>query len=418
MLIQQVSIENSETLKDVRIENGKFVQIANHIAPKDNEGLIDGRGKLLLPPFVDPHVHLDSTLTAGDPEWNQSGTLFDGIRIWSARKQKLTIEDVKTRATQTLKKQASHGTQFVRSHVDVTDPNLTALKALLQVRDEVKDFIELQLVAFPQEGILSFPHGKELMTKAAEMGVDVIGGIPHFEFNREYGVQSLHFVSDLAEKYDKLIDVHCDEIDDPAARGLETLATLAYETGMRDQVTASHTTALGSYNDAYAYKLFRLLKMSGINMIANPLVNTFLGGRFDTYPKRRGMTRVKELTEDGINVAFGEDDIKDPWYPMGDGNMLDPLHLGLHVAQTMGYDQIMNSYKYVTQNGARAMHILDHYGIEVGKQANCIILNRDNFYDALNERAEVLYAIHHGVVTVKTQPQEVKTYFGQSSITK
>ncbi|KRK96897.1 dihydroorotase [Secundilactobacillus odoratitofui DSM 19909 = JCM 15043] len=406
-----MSIENSETLKDVRIEDGKFKEIADHITPGQSEGLIDGRGKLLLPPFVDPHVHLDATLTAGDPEWNQSGTLFDGIRIWSARKQKLTIEDVKSRATKALKKQASHGTQFVRSHVDVTDPDLTALKALLEVREEVKDFIELQLVAFPQEGILSFPHGKELMTKAAEMGVDVIGGIPHFEFNREYGVESLHFVSDLAEKYNKLIDVHCDEIDDPAARGLETLATLAYETGMHDQVTASHTTALGSYNDAYAYKLFRLLKMSEINMIANPLVNTFLGGRFDTYPKRRGMTRVKELTEDGINVAFGEDDIKDPWYPMGDGNMLDPLHLGLHVAQTMGYDQIMKSYEYVTKNGARAMHILDHYGIEAGKEANCIILNRDNFYDALNERAEVLYSIHHGRVTVKTQPQEVETYF-------
>jgi len=270
MLIQQVSIENSKTLKDVRIEDGKFVEIANHITPKESEGLIDGCGKLLLPPFVDPHVHLDATLTAGDPEWNQSGTLFDGIRIWSERKKKLTVEDVKKRAIQTLNKQASHGTQFVRSHVDVTDPDLTALKALLEVRDEVKDFIELQIVAFPQEGILSFPHGKELMTKAAEMGVDVIGGIPHFEFNREYGVESLHFVSDLAEKYDKLIDVHCDEIDDPAARGLETLATLAYETGMRDKVTASHTTAMGSYNDAYAYKLFRLLKMSGINMIANP----------------------------------------------------------------------------------------------------------------------------------------------------
>ncbi len=271
MLIQQVSIENATTLKDVRIEDGKFAAIATHLTPGENEQVIDGKGKLLLPPFVDPHVHLDSTLTAGDPEWNQSGTLFDGIRIWSARKQKLSIQDVKERSIATLKKQASHGTQFVRSHVDVTDPSLTALKALLEVRDEVKDFIELQLVAFPQEGILSFPHGKDLMTKAAEMGVDAIGGIPHFEFNREYSVESLHFVSDLAEKYNRLIDVHCDEIDDPASRGLETLATLAYETGMHDMVTASHTTALGSYNDAYAYKLFRLLKMSQINMIANRL---------------------------------------------------------------------------------------------------------------------------------------------------
>lgn len=411
MFIKGVTIENQPTVKDVRIENGQFTAIADQLDPIADERVVDGHNKLLLPPFVDPHVHLDSTLTAGDPEWNQSGTLFDGIRIWSARKQKLTIEDVKTRAKASLKKQASHGTQFVRSHVDVTDPNLTALKALLEVREEVKDFIELQLVAFPQDGILSFPHGKELMTTAAEMGVDVLGGIPHFEFNREYGVESLHFVGDLAEKYDKLIDVHCDEIDDPAARGLETLATIAYESGMRDAVTASHTTALGSYNDAYAYKLFRLLKLSGINMIANPLVNTFLGGRFDTYPKRRGMTRVKELAEADINIAFGEDDIKDPWYPMGDGNMLDPLHLGLHVAQTMGYDQIMNSYQFVTTNGAKAMHIADHYGIAEGKPANCILMNRGNFYDALNERAEVLMSIHNGKVVVETKPQEVTTHF-------
>lgn len=413
MLIKNVVIENSVTPKDVRIQDGKFVAIDSGLKPGASEKVVDGDGKLLLPPFVDPHVHLDATLTAGDPEWNQSGTLFDGIRIWSERKKTLTLKDVKIRATKALKKQAQHGTQFVRSHVDVTDPDLVALKALVEVREEVKDFMELQLVAFPQEGILSFPHGKELMTQAVEIGADAIGGIPHFEFNREYGVESLHFVSDLAEKYDKLIDVHCDEIDDPAARGLETLATLAYETGMRDAVTASHTTALGSYNDAYAYKLFRLLKLSGINMIANPLVNTFLGGRFDTYPKRRGMTRVKELLEADVNVAFGEDDIRDPWYPMGDGNMLDPLHLGIHVAQTMGYDQIMKSYQLVTTNGAKAMHITDHYGIEVGKPANCILMDRSNFYDALNERATVLLSVHNGRIVVQSKPEEVRFLGGE-----
>ena len=199
----------------------------------------------------------------------------------------------------------------------MTDPQLTALKALLEVKEEMQDVVELQLVAFPQEGILSFPRGKELMEEAIKMGVDALGGIPHYEFTREYGVESLHFIADLAAKNDLLIDVHCDEIDDPQARGLETLATLAYETGLGDKVTASHTTAMGSYNDAYTFKLFKLLKLSHINFVANPLVNTHLGGRFDTYPKRRGMTRVKELRDAGINVSFGEDDIKDPWYPMG-----------------------------------------------------------------------------------------------------
>ncbi|WP_203629655.1 cytosine deaminase [Lentilactobacillus fungorum] len=411
MLIKNVHIQNDETTKDVRIEAGKFAEIAPTIKAADNEKVINATDKLLLPPFVDPHVHLDATQTAGDPEWNQTGTLFDGIRIWGERKQTLTVADVKVRAKKAIKRQVANGIQFIRSHVDVTDPNLTALKALIEVREEIKDQVELQLVAFPQEGILSFPNGKKLMTQAAELGADVIGGIPHFEFTREYAVASLQFLMKLAEQKDKLVDVHCDEIDDPQSRSLETLATLALESGMGDKVTASHTTAMGSYNDAYTYKLFRLLKLSHINFIANPLVNTNLSGRFDTYPKRRGMTRVKELAEDGINVAFGEDDLKDPWYPMGDGNMLDPVEMGIHVGHLMGYNDIMNAYQFVTINAAKAMHILDHYGIEVGKPANCIIMNQNNFYNALNERAEVLYSIHNGQILVATDPKKVHNHF-------
>lgn len=407
MLIKNVHIQNEAQTSDLKIENGKFVKIAPAIKAEAGEQVIDATDKLLLPPFVDPHVHLDATQTAGDPEWNQTGTLFDGIRIWSERKKKLSVADVKHRAKQAIKTQVANGIQFVRSHVDVTDPELTALKALIEVREELKDQVELQLVAFPQEGILSFPHGKDLMTAAAEMGADVIGGIPHFEFTREYAVESLKFLMKLAETQDKLVDVHCDEIDDPQSRSLETLATLALESGMGDKVTASHTTAMGSYNDAYTYKLFRLLKMSHINFIANPLVNTNLGGRFDSYPKRRGMTRVKELTQDGINVAFGEDDLKDPWYPMGNGNMLDPVEMGIHVGHLMGYNDILNAYQFVTTNAAKAMHITDHYGIEVGKPANCIIMNNDNFYNALNERSEILYSIHKGNILVKTTPKKV-----------
>lgn len=408
MLIKQVYIENNAVKQDVRIENGQFTAIEAQIEPYENEEVIDADGKLLLPPFIDSHVHLDATLTAGDPEWNESGTLFDGIRIWSERKKTLTKQDVKERALATLKKQASHGIQFVRSHVDTTDPNFTALEALLEVRDEVKDFMTLQLVAFPQEGILSFPRGKELLEQAVKDGVDVIGGIPHFEFNRDYGVESLRYLVGLAEKYDKLVDVHCDEIDDPQSRNLEVLATLAYETGLGDRITASHTTAMGSYNDAYTYKLMRLLKLSDINMVSNPLVNIHLGGRFDTYPKRRGLTRIQDLTANGINVSFGEDDIKDPWYPMGDGNMLDPVHMGIHAEQMMGYSQIMNSYEFVTNKAAKTLHVADQYGIEVGKAANCLIFNAANFYDELNERKELLYSIHNGKIIVETKPAVTK----------
>ncbi|MRG69865.1 cytosine deaminase [Limosilactobacillus reuteri] len=408
MLLKNVHVDNHEEVVDVRILNGKFSEIKANLTPHDGEEVIDGKENLLLPPFVDSHVHLDATLTAGQPEWNETGTLFDGIRIWSERKQDLTKEDVKSRAKKTLLNMVGHGIQHVRSHVDVTDPHLIAARALLELREELKDQIDLQLVAFPQEGILSYPHGRELMEQAVKEGLDVVGGIPHFEFTTEYGWQSVHFLMALADKYDRLVDVHCDEIDDPASRNLEVLATEAYERGMKDRVTASHTTAMGSYNDAYTYKLFRLLKMSDINFVSNPLVNVHLGGRFDTYPKRRGVTRIKELTGAGINVSFGEDDIQDPWNPLGDGNMLDAVTMGVYIAHLMGYHQLQDAFNYVTYNGAKTLHISDNYGIEVGKPANCILLNARDFYNALNKHVEVLYNIRYGKVLAETKPAETK----------
>ncbi|NEG69421.1 cytosine deaminase [Bifidobacterium choloepi] len=407
MIIRNVHVENSPELLDVEVDGDVFGRIGAGIVPKDGEEVVDGRGGLLLPPFVDPHVHLDATLTAGEPEWNESGTLFDGIRIWSERKQSLTKQDVHDRAVATLKNMAAHGIQCVRTHVDVTDPTLTALHAMLEVREEVEPYVDLQVVAFPQEGILSYPNGKDLMRAAVAEGADVVGGIPHFEFTSDYGRESLQFLMDLAVENDRLVDVHCDEIDDPASRNLEVLATLALESGLKDRVTASHTTAFGSYNDAYAYKLMRLLKMADINFVSNPLVNMHLGGRFDTYPKRRGLTRVKELNENGVNVAFGEDDIRDPWSPLGTCNMVDVVRMGVYAAQLMGYSQLMDSYRFVTTNGARTMHLGDAYGIETGRPANCIILNAPNFYEVLNTNADLLYSIRRGQVLAKGEPATV-----------
>lgn len=404
MLIQNVHIENNEQTSDVRIEDGVFTTIDFRLEPREGETIIDGAGALLIPPFVDSHVHLDATLTAGQPEWNETGTLFDGIRIWSERKQSLTREDVLERAETAVTMMAGNGIQFIRTHVDVTDPDLVALQALLELKERVRDLADIQIVAFPQEGILSYPRGKELMQEAVRLGADVVGAIPHFEFNRDYGITSLKFIMDLAEANDLLVDAHCDEIDDPVSRNLEMLATLAYERGMGHRVTASHTTAMGSYNDAYTYKLFRLLGMSGINFVSNPLVNMHLGGRFDTYPKRRGLTRVKELTEAGINVSFGEDDIQDPWSPLGAGNMLDVVHMGVYAAQLMGYTQIKESYNYVTYNGARTLNLGDDYGIAEGKTANCIMLDAPNFFDALNTHATVLANIRRGRIIAHTNP--------------
>jgi cytosine deaminase len=410
MLIKNVHVNNQKESNDVRIENGKFSQIAAKLTPQKDEQVILGQEKLLLPPFIDSHIHLDATLTAGQPEWNETGTLFDGIRIWSERKKDLTIQDVKERAKKTILKQIKYGVQFIRSHVDTTDPQLIALQALLELKAELKDVVDLQLVAFPQEGILSFPHGKELLEQALKEGADVVGGIPHYEFNRFYGADSLKYLVALAEKYDVLVDVHCDEIDDPETRNLEVLATLAYETGLKNRVTASHTTAMGSYNDAYTYKLFRLLKMSQMNFVSNPLVNIHLGGRFDTYPKRRGLTRIKELTAAGINVSFGEDDVQDPWNPLGNGNMLDPVQMGVYAAQLMGYQQLQDSFNYVTYNAAKTLHLSDRYGIEVGKPGNCILLNGNDFYQVLNEHAEVLYNIRKGKVLAKTTPAKSELF--------
>ena len=411
MLIKNVHINNQAQAQDIRITDGKFNRIAENITPNAQEKVVDGKGNVLLPPFVDSHVHLDTTLTAGEPEWNESGTLFDGIRIWSERKKSLTKKDVKGRAKKTILKQVKNGVQHVRSHVDTTDPHLIAMEALLELKDDLKDIVDLQLVAFPQEGILSYPNGKELLEQAVKEGADAVGGVPHYEFNQQYGADSVKYLVSLAEKYDKLVDVHCDEIDDPNSRNLEVLATQAYETGLKDRVTASHTTAMGSYNDAYTYKLFRLLKMAGLNFVSNPLVNMHLGGRFDTYPKRRGLTRIKELDEAGINVSFGEDDVADPWSPLGCGNMLDPLSMGVYAGQLMGYQQLQDSFNFVTYNGAKTLHITDDYGIEVGKFANCIILDGTNFYDILNEHRSVLFNIRHGKVLVETKPAETTFNF-------
>lgn len=411
MLFTNLRIENSETPSDIRVEEGHFSAIEAALEPLPGEEVIDLEGKLVLPPFIESHVHLDSALTAGQPRWNESGTLFEGIACWSERKKTLSHADIKHRVNETLRMQASHGVQYVRTHVDITDPDLVGMEALLELREEVSEWMNIQIVAFPQEGILSYPQGVDLLENALKMGADAVGAIPHYEFTREYSVESLNIAMELAEKYDKLVDVHCDEIDDEASRGLETLAARAYESGMKDRVTASHTTAMHSYNNAYASKLYRLLALSEINIICNPLVNIHLQGRFDTYPKRRGTTRVKELLQHGINVSMGHDDIFDPWYPLGTGNMLDVIHMGLHVCQMMGRKDILDSYRFVTHNAARTLHIQESYGLKPGNPADFIVLDSNDFYDALNHKAAVVRSYHHGKLVASTKPAETVLFY-------
>ena len=410
MLIKNALIENSKTAQDIRIEDGVFRQIGK-LTEKENEEVIDLKNRLVLPPFIESHVHLDTCLTAGDPVWNMSGTLFEGIECWSRRKEKLNPEDIRRRVNRVVRMYAANGIQYIRTHVDVTDPTLMAMKTMIDLREELKDVMEIQIVAFPQEGILSYPGGKQLLIDAVKMGADAIGAIPHFEFTREYSVESLNFALQLACDEEKLVDVHCDEIDDEASRGLETLAARALELELYDRVTASHTTAMHSYNNAYVLRLMRLLKMSRINFVANPLVNTHLQGRIDTYPKRRGVTRVKELLAEGINVSFGHDDIYDPWYPMGSGSLRDVVFLGLHVCQMMGYEEIVNSYRLITHNAARTLHIGERYGIECGKPANFIVLDAENYYEALIRDAAVLYSYRNGNKIAENDAHSGKVFF-------
>ncbi|VXD04354.1 cytosine deaminase [Enterobacterales bacterium 8AC] len=408
--IDNLRLSGQEGLWQLALEQGRISQIVPQPAGLEpGSDALDAEGGLALPAFVEPHIHLDTTQTAGQPAWNQSGTLFEGIERWAERKALLTHEDVKRRAWQTLKWQIANGVQYVRTHVDVSDPTLTALRAMLEVKQEVAPWVTLQIVAFPQEGILSYPNGEALLEEALRLGADVVGAIPHFEFTREYGVESLHKAFALAQKYDRLVDVHCDEIDDEQSRFVETVAALALKLEMGSKVTASHTTAMHSYNGAYTSRLFRLLKMSGINFVANPLVNIHLQGRFDTYPKRRGITRVKEMLEAGINVCFGHDDVFDPWYPLGTANMLQVLHMGLHVCQLMGYGQINDGLNLITTHSARTMHLQD-YGLKVGNSANLVILPAENGFDAVRRQTPVRYSIRQGALIAETQPASTKLY--------
>ncbi|MBS4992224.1 MAG: cytosine deaminase [Haemophilus parainfluenzae] len=414
MLVKNVHIHNREGLWQILIEEGKISRIFSQDEVFNYSGeIFDGEEGIVYPPFVEPHIHLDATQTAGQPNWNQSGTLFEGIERWAERKSLLSHEDVKSRAWKTLKWQIANGVQHVRTHVDVSDPTLTALKAMLEVKKEIAPWVDLQIVAFPQEGILSYPNGEKLLDQAMEMGADVVGGIPHFEFTREYGVESMHIAFDIARKYNKQIDIHCDEIDDEQSRFVETVAALALKYDMGEKVTASHTTAMHSYNNAYASRLFRLLKMSKIHFVANPLVNIHLQGRFDTYPKRRGVTRVKEMLKNNINVCFGHDDVFDPWYPLGTANMLQVLHMGLHVCQLMGYGQINDGLKLVTENSAKALGLTD-YGIQEGNSANFIVLPAENGFDAVRRQVPTRYSIRHGKVISETQLAKTTIHLSDS----
>lgn len=425
MKIRNAKLRGKDGLFDITYENGLFTEIVpsknaikeqelpNPWEIKENDTEFDARGRVVMPPFVEPHIHLDCVLTSGIPHYNMSGTLFEGISTWQEYKttQPLVVSEIKDRARTALRLMAEHGVQFVRTHVDVTEESFKGVEALEELKEEMKGTIEIQTIAFPQNGILSLKKGKENMVRALDAGMDVVGGIPHFEYTREYGIESLHYIFELAEKYDKPIDVHCDEIDDGTSRFLETMATLAWEREMGDRTVAAHTCAMGSYNDAYCTKLFRLLKDAKINFNSCPNASIHLQGRIDSYPKRRGLTRIKELHHEGINVCLGQDSISDPWYPMGVGDLLRVLDSGVHIAQMTGYEDLRTCLDLISINGARNLCLDKEYGIEIGKQANFIILDGKDDLEILQYHKPVVLSVHQGRVVSQKMPEKAKVSF-------
>jgi cytosine deaminase len=404
-----VKLKGKSTLVQILTDNNIIVEISPFIETPSTIPEIDLKGFLVSPPYVEPHIHLDYVFTAQKDNFqNKTATLFEGIQCWSEAKNSLTISEIKSRALKALKQQILYGVQYVRTHIDITDPNFTALKALLEIKEELKNIVTIQIVAFPQEGIYSYKNGDKLLEEALKMGADCVGGIPHYELARELGEKSIHKIVELATKYNKLIDVHCDETDDSQSRFLELLNALVYLEDFGKYTTASHTCSFGSADNSYAFRLMQQLKKSNINFVSCPTENIYLQGRQDTYPKRRGLTRVKELYRAGINVCFAQDSILDPWYPLGNGNLMNILDHGIHISQLMTTNDINNALDLITINGAKALNIDDSYGIKCGNNANFIVLDAKNEFDAICNRASVIASIRNGDFLFEKEPAKIK----------
>ncbi len=402
LIIRNANLPDGRTGIDIGIENGDIKEVTAQLDASAAQE-IDATGRLASPPFVDSHFHLDSTLTYGRPRVNASGTLLEGIQLWGELKPHLTAEDIKTRAMNLCHWAIARGTLAIRSHVDISDDRLLAVQALLAVREEIKTYIDLQLVAFPQDGYLRYPGSAENLKRALDLGVDVIGGIPHFERTMADGAASIKSLCELAADRGLPVDMHCDESDDPLSRHIEMLTYQTQRLDLQGRVTGSHLTSMHSMDNYYVSKLIPLMAEANMHVVANPLINITLQGRHDTYPKRRGMTRVKELMEAGINVAFGQDALMDPWYSFGSHDMLEVAHMGLHVAQMTGADQMRQIYETVTTNGAKVMGI-ENYGLEPGCRADIVILQATDIHDALRLKPARLFVIRRGKIIAKTPP--------------
>ncbi len=383
LLIKNAKLYNKDELVDIACDKGKIVEVASGIKGEFKE-VIDAGGRFVSPSFIDPHIHLDKVLVVDTVRPNVSGTLQEAIEILWEKKRSYTIEDIVERAGKVIEWEVANGVTHIRTHVDVdTIGGLKPLEGLLATREKYKDLVDLQIVAFPQEGIIQDPGTEKLLYEAMEMGADVVGGMPHNEMTEDDSKRHIEILFEIAKKFDAPIDSHTDENDDPYSRTLEYLAAKTIKEGYEGRVTADHTCALSSYNDVHAAKVISLVKKADITMESNPVTNIVLEGRFDTYPKRRGLTRIKELLNAGVNVTFGQDCIKDTFYPFGKGDILEVANIFAHVAQLTLPQEIDAIYHMMTEGAAKQLGIMDSYGIEKGKDADIVILDAPSFYEAL-----------------------------------
>ena len=401
-ILKDCSLPDGRTGIDIGIADGRIAAVQPQLQAQAAR-VVDAAGQLVSPPFVDAHFHMDSTLSYGLPRVNVSGTLLEGIALWGELKPLLSQDALVERALAYCDWAVAKGLLAIRSHVDVCDPRLLAVEALLHVRERVRPYLDLQLVAFPQDGVLRAPDALANLKRALDMGVDVVGGIPHFERTMQDGAESVRILCELAAQRGLRVDMHCDESDDPLSRHIETLAFHTQRLGLQGRVAGSHLTSMHSMDNYYVSKLLPLIREAGVAAIANPLINITLQGRHDTYPKRRGMTRVPELLEAGVPVAFGHDCVMDPWYGLGSADMLEVAHMGLHVAQMTGQHAMRACFTAVTETPARILG-LDELGIAPGKRADLVLLQARDPVEAIRLRATRLLVMRAGEVIATTPP--------------
>ncbi|MCX2725874.1 amidohydrolase family protein [Roseibium salinum] len=406
LLVKNANLPDGRTGIDIACQDGRIAAVEAGITAEAGK-VVEAAGKLVSPPFVDSHFHMDATLSLGLPRMNTSGTLLEGIALWGELKEILTVEAVVERALKYCDLAVSQGLLAIRSHVDVSDDRLTGVKGLLEVRDRVRDYIDLQLVAFPQDGLYRSPNAEKNLLTALDMGIDVVGGIPHFERTMEDGARSVARLCQIAADRGLMVDMHCDETDDPLSRHIETLACETQRLGLHGRVAGSHLTSMHSMDNYYVSKLLPLIAEAQVHAIANPLINITLQGRHDSYPKRRGQTRVPELRSHGINVAFGHDCVMDPWYSMGSGDMLEVASMGLHVAQMTSREAIRYCFECVTSHPAKAMG-LEGYGLEKGCKADFVLLQARDSIEAIRLKATRLAVVKSGKVIATTPARETQ----------